>query len=142
MKIDSKFIYDLLSVSSSFPFLKLFKSYSLLTVTISNRSKGSASTSSLSTSQLTLSARSSNTQTTLIAKDSRRHASCSLKRTTKRLSPQEASKSSTRKRCYKSSESARRRRDRVADSKTDSLKGVSTSKEVDDEDFANNQITK
>ena len=142
MKIDSKFIYDLLSVSSStiIPFINFYP-YSLLTVTTSSRSRGSVSTSSLSTSQLTPYARSSNTPITLIAKDSRKHASYSLKRTTKKLSRQEVSRNLIKKKCCKSSELAKRRRDRVADSKTGSLKVVSTSKEADGETFVNNLIT-
>ena len=47
IKIESKYIYDLLSVSTHFSF-SFF--YSLLTVTTSNRSKESVNTSSLSTS--------------------------------------------------------------------------------------------
>ena len=89
---------------------------------------------------MTLCARSSNTPTTSIAKDLRKLVYCLLKRTTKRLSRQEGSKNWTKKKCFKSSEWERRRRGRVADSKTGSHKEVSTSREADDEHSVNNQI--
>ena len=83
MKIDSKFIYDLLSVST-FILLIIFCLFSLRTATTSSRSRESASTSSPSTSQWIQFARSSSTLTTSIVKDSRRRASSSLKKTTKK----------------------------------------------------------
>lgn len=102
MKIDSKFIYDLLSVSSMFLIIYYF--CSLLTDMTSNRSKESASTSSLNTSAWTLYAKYSNMPTTSIAKDSKKLAFYSPRRTTKKSSHLAVLRNWTKKKCFRSSE--------------------------------------
>jgi hypothetical protein len=130
MKIESKFIYDLLSVSAT-RFVTIF--YSLRTGMTSSLSRESVSTYSLSISAWTQCVRSSSMPTTLIASDLRRPV-CSLpKRTIRRLLPQLALKSWTRKRCCRLSESIGSRGDKEEARGTSNNRLVSMSKEEEDE---------
>ena len=79
VKVETKYIYELLSVSY---FLEPNFSFSSPTDSVSAHLRRSVSKSWLSTSTLRLFARSSSMQTLSIARDLRRHACSSLRRTT------------------------------------------------------------